>query len=407
MHKEILETLEHNNVAFLTGPGGTGKTYNINKICEEVGRVARTATTGVAATHISGETIHRFSGIGTLKNIDSIDRITKSYYFSNISRAINLSRLVVVDEVSMLHRNQFELINKVFQFALKSTEPFGGKKMLFSGDFLQLPPVEKGAINPWVFHSEVWKEMKPTVFELTKIWRQDDKAFTEVLMNIRRGICGARESEMIGSRTEATFDNIKPVKLVSTNAQADRINKSNMGKIKGETFTYKAEIKIFDAKTPRQEAFKRDSLIKEMIAPEVLEIKEGSQVMILKNGDGYCNGTMGIVTRCDDDSVVVDTDEGTFTLEMAEWNKLNSKDEEVASFKQIPLKPAYAITVHKSQGMSLDYCEIDFESFFAPGQAYVALSRVKSLEGLSVKNWNPSVVSTNQDALDFYYGGEQ
>jgi ATP-dependent exoDNAse (exonuclease V) alpha subunit len=407
MYEKILDALEEKKIALLTGPGGTGKTYNINRICENVSNVARTATTGIAATHLSGETIHRFSSMGVFSEPNSIYRIVQSPFFDEVEERINLANLIVIDEVSMLHRKQFELLGEIFKEATGNyKEPFGGKKVLLSGDFLQLPPVNKReTTSPWIFHSKLWKEINPEVIELTKIWRQDNKEFGEALLNIRKGICTQVENEMIASREGATFKDVLPVKLVATNKEADKINQAELAKLdtKTQTFGASVEIRNWEHMTDKQYKFHYDNLVKDMIAPEKLTLKVGAQVMALKNGDNYCNGTMGKVIKLDKFGAEVLTTNGEFIrFEKDDWTKLDSTDEEIAKFSQVPLKLAYAVTVHKSQGMTLDYCQVDFGRVFSPGQSYVALSRVRSLEGLSALNWRRRKVWCDRDAYNFY-----
>lgn len=402
--KQIERAFKETNLVFLTGPGGTGKTYNINEYCKDHRGVARTATTGVSATHISGETIHRFSGIGPYKDEDSFYRITNSDFFHEISARINQSNLIIIDEVSMLHRKQFDLISRVFAYACYNRKPFGGKKILFSGDFLQLPPVNKeGDPKPWVFESEFWQNTK--IIELTKIMRQSDVDFTKTLMNIRRGLCTDSDNEMISSREgfSQIHKDVKPVKFVATNKEADQINNYELNKIKGNLYESIASLEIFNAKSEKHKSMLESQIISDMIAPLELQLKIGAQVMILANGGNYCNGTMGEVVKIKDGIVEVNKFEGGKAfIEKYTWKKLDQKDNEVAIFRQYPLKLAYAITVHKSQGMTLDFADIDFKNFFAPGQAYVALSRVKSLDGLTVRNWNKDCVKADKNALDFY-----
>jgi ATP-dependent exoDNAse (exonuclease V) alpha subunit len=391
------------NVVFLTGPGGTGKTYTINGLCDKIKNVARTATTGIAATHINGETIHRFASIGALQSPDSFYKIVNSSFFEEVADRIRSAEMVVIDEASMLHQNQFHLIDKVFAYACYSKKPFGGKKILLSGDFLQLPPVDKEGKSAWIFEGETWGSVNPKVIELTKIYRQEDKQFTETLMNIRNGIVTDEDDKLISSRMNNIPDDMKPVRFVSTNSEADGINLYHLNQADGRLHTFNAQIEIYDYKSEKHKKMIREQLIRDMIAQEKLLLKPGVQVMVLKNGSGYCNGSMGRVIDIKNDYVKVELKNGrVIFLESEEWVKLDSKDNPIATFRQIPLKLAYAITIHKSQGMTLDCCDIDFKRFFAPGQAYVALSRVKTLEGLCVRNWSKEKVFADEKALNFY-----
>lgn len=418
--KRILDAFEETNIVLLTGPGGTGKTHTINQLGDHFDSIARTATTGIAATHIGGETIHQFAGLKTYFSLDALSKITNGHGWPWISRNINAVDLTVIDEVSMLHKNQFELLDKIFDHASWSGKfnakaesegvPFGGKKILLSGDFLQLPPVNKDSkVDPWIFNTEVWKKANPKVIELTKIWRQTDREFTETLMRIRNGECQHNDEALIRDCTDQDFGDVNPVKFVATNREADAINLAEIQKLDTEEFTSDAIVKVYEYSSEKQKEFVARQIAKDAIAPARLWLKVGCQVMILKNGDGYYNGSMGeVVGFAKDDSgnkgvrVKLYANDRVIFIGRDEWEKVNNFGNVVAAYSQIPLKPAYAITIHKSQGMTLDYCDIDFSRFFAPGQAYVALSRVKSLSGLRVRNWSKQKVFADRKALEFY-----
>jgi len=405
---QIYEAFKTNDFVFLTGAGGTGKTYTINQLCEKFTHVARTATTGVAATHIKGDTIHRFSGIKAYTHPGSLNKITSSPYFdSNFGDGIREANLIIIDEISMLHFKQLHLISRVFKFAMDNDKPFGGKKILFSGDFLQLPPVVKSKTDthsPWVFDSPLWKEVKPVVIELTKVWRQEGLDFTNTLMNIRKGICTPEDADLINSTESNDFGDVTPVRLVGTNVEVDEINTAEFLKSpEAEQYSYEAIVEIPNTSSDAQYEYMKEQIVKSMTVPEMLTLKVGVQVMILANGEGYHNGSLGVVKKCGFDNIKVQLINGDLVeLEPITWERLDHNDNPVATFTQIPLRLAYAITVHKSQGMTLDCCEIDMKRFFAPGQAYVALSRAKSLFGLRVLNFNPSKILANFNSLRFY-----
>lgn len=412
--KSLFKFMKNGFNIFLTGPGGTGKSHTVRTLFNFVDktkriRLGKTASTGVAAININGVTIHSWAGIG-LGEGSTQDLIKLSTQNKKAQKRIRNVEFLFVDEVSMLKADFLDKLDIVFKYHRMNNKPFGGVKMIFSGDFLQLPPVFKGGNEKeesFAFEARSWKEANIQTINLTKIVRQSNPEFSKLLNSIRLG--EDVSLDLLKDRINFTFpsDNIVPVKLYCKNVDVDYVNTLKLKEIQSPTKTYYAQ-------DDGNEKFKT-FFDKNCPAPSILNLKEGAQVMLLKNLDfdlGLVNGAMGIVTKfLSDDVVVVKFAQGNEEMiEMYEWEIKEQifKDDgkisyrKIASRKQIPLKLAWATTIHKSQGMTLDRAEIDISEAFAAGQAYVALSRVKDLNGLSLKPFDKSRIFVNNKCIGFY-----
>ena len=406
----IAEAFHHSDVVFLTGAGGTGKTYLINEFIDEqdfTTVVARTATTGIAATHINGDTIHRFSGLGIRKKLEDLRLIVQHKSFKFTERKIRDTDIIIIDEISMLHQDQLTLLDKIFKFATRSEEPFGGKKILFSGDFLQLPPVDKETReSQWCFRSESWIEADPTTVELTKIYRQTDREFTELLMRLREGSLNDADLKLLASLPSHPVTSPEPIHLVSTNHEADTFNFAKLNDLSGTRYVNKAKLETPNASSEAQANYLKRSFTEDLVVPELLYIKPQCRVVMLVNNPslGFYNGSLGTVIAVTPTRVHVMLDKSESIVEVPThvFERRGHDGSVSVTFEQYPMKLAYAITIHKSQGMTLDACHIDMLRFFAPGQAYVALSRVRSFDGLTLANFQPKAIVTDRIAAEFY-----
>jgi len=488
----------------LTGGGGVGKTFTINKMREATKKksIAMTATTGLAAMHVSGQTVHRFSGMGGWSQIGHLIPIMRADSWNATKEKIKAVDIVVIDEVSMLLSNQFDLINAIFKKATgRLTKPFGGKQIILVGDFLQLPPVYKdtdGIARPWAFQSYAWVEGGFKTFHLTEVKRQNDIVFINALNEIRFGRCSPMTEVILRNKTAKSHSE-RPVKLVPKNKQADALNNYEIMRLKGREHFLKARIEYTDSMTllenegtvePNKLTKYKKGLYKDLKTQvnvgENIWVKDGCRVIIMANNDeqGYVNGMTGNLVRIDymvntgimkyeqakdliehreipceytleryivknKNGELEETETESGYLAIPQWkvvgeeirNWLNNQvshgdfspsllaqiqldngsyvyvekklyeikdntytDDYVSmvSFNQFPLRPAYAISIHKSQGMTLDNVEVECEGIFAEGQMYVALSRATSLAGLSLKNFDKRLVRANADALKFY-----
>jgi len=425
----LKESINKGRNIFLSGPAGTGKTYFINKLCEELmdkKNIARTATTGIAALNMNGETIHRFSAIGIESDKKAIKFIRNKYsYKKEIKYIIQETDLLIIDEISMLSHDQFELIDLVFKDALDSERPYGGMQVIFSGDFMQLSPVVVGRMPEklYCFESEIWNELKLKNIYLTEVKRQDNEYFCKMLRYLRAGVITQEVNDFfLSCNGEEIPEDIKPVFIVSTNAEVDTINKKEIDLIESEVIYNRATITAKNQKL-------KDKIIKDCKAPIELELKPGCQVMTLTNdlsGD-FVNGSMGKFIRMDTkripiksyrdtmfidmDALVIETPNGNeikvikheFKTEKTRIDDYGEiYKETLASFIQYPVNIAYGITGHKSQGSTIDYIVADMKRIFTFHQAYVILSRAKTKEGLKILNWDPLKIFVDQRCFNFY-----
>ena len=381
--KEALDILKTGTNVFLTGEPGSGKTHTINRYVAYLRSCgiepAITASTGIAATHIHGMTLHSWSGVGVSRDLsdDDIADIAKSRY---ISARIKKTKVLIVDEVSMIDGETLSNVERICRRVKRSAQPFGGMQVVFVGDFFQLPPVSKGGVvSIFSFTSPAWRMMNPTVCYLTEQHRQEDAKFLEILSAMRRDEFDERHFEQMKSCL-LTMEEIPTdvTRLFSHNADVDTINAKELTKLDTKVRAF-----LMADRGPERlvEALKRGCL-----SPERLELKEGSAVMFTKNNPnaGFVNGTLGTVIGFDDESrcpVVMLRDETILVVKPMEW-AVEEQGEILARIMQVPLRLAWAITIHKSQGMSMDAAVMDLSRTFEFGQGYVALSRVRSLAGV-------------------------
>ena len=398
--EKALALLKSGKNIFLTGSAGTGKTYVLNKYIKYLKErrvpVSITASTGIAATHLEGTTIHAWSGIGiksalSARNLQELKK--KKYLKKNIDK----SKVLIIDEISMLHKKQLDMVNEVLKYFKETEEAFGGIQVILCGDFFQLPPIgdySETNRDKFSFMSQSWLDANLTICYLTDQYRQTDNTLNTILNEIRTGDISQNSIDILSSN-KVELDVEEPTKLYTHNMDVDRINLEHLRAIKGKKENYKASIK---GNLKLAETVKRS-----IMAPENLELKIGSKVMFVKNNHekGYLNGSLGNVIRYDSDGLpVVRLLNGyEITAEHEDWRIEDESGKLLVSFQQVPLRLAWAITVHKSQGMTLDAAEMDLSKTFEKGQGYVALSRVKSLSGLNLKGYNQIALQVDDLAL--------
>ena len=415
---KALNTGEH---IFLTGAAGSGKTYLAKEYAKESKRnVALTATTGIAALNLGGETIHRFLGIGILNRPEQADKIIKRWNKIKVSstpwdkerwKMMNKLDAIVIDEASMLRRDQFELIEVVLSHIKDSTQPFGGVQMILVGDFFQLPPVVQTyevkqypeLDSPYCFQSDLWRHCSFKSVNLTTNYRQSDQEFLDVLNKIRIGKIDDQVNEVMQARVDVAFEGpIKPVIIFTHKSDVRNENIRCLKELNNPVFKSEADYSGKDIFV--------DMLKKNCQAEHELYFCNGAQVMMLTNdpADRWVNGTLGIIQNADPLSIMLSNGNVISPVANA-WEKVIHKvvndkwvSESVATMKQLPFKLSWAATVHKTQGLTIDYADIDLQNCFASGQAYVALSRVKTLQGLSLRNWNSRSISADGRVAKFY-----
>ena len=387
-----LEILKTGGNVFLTGEPGAGKTYVINQYIaylEACGvKVAVTASTGIAATHIGGMTIHSWSGIGARDQLSAYDveAITTK---EKIMRRMKKVDVLVIDEISMLDGKIIDMVNIICKTVRQSTEAFGGIQVIFVGDFFQLPPVTRqGDMMRYAFESRGWDDARPLICYLSDQYRQEDEMLLGLLKSVRKNEVDEEHFTLLAEQTEIAYEGVEPTKLFTHNADVDSVNAGKLKELPGTARRFK-----MSGKGNKQ---MQAGLAKNCLSPELLELKEEAMVMCTKNNfeQGYVNGTLGRIVDFDieDGMPVIETTEGK-RIKMEETSWALAEDNKVlAEVTQIPLRLAWAITVHKSQGMSLDAAEIDLSKAFVYGQGYVALSRVRTLDGLKMLGMSPTAL---------------
>lgn len=409
--KLAIQLFESGKNLFVSGGAGCGKSFLINFLKQNYTKFGLevVATTGIAAVNIGGSTIHSWAGIG-LGNmpIEQILENLSSSKFAKIRKKIQQTRSLAIDEISMLSGQTLKLLDQVFRHVRQSKKPMGGLQILFFGDFLQLPPINRDSSDlDFCFNSEVWQELDLQNVILDEVFRQSDKEFIELLQNLRLGKITQNSRRLIESRLDAkdASSSIRPTILTTHNLKVEQINSEFLKKIPNPEFAFEANY----SGTPAKIEF----LKKNCIANEKLRLKVGAQVMMTKNTfqkEGIINGSLGIVRDFSPKKsfpIVEFAGGKLITIAPEEW-LLERFDQETksvvleAQMTQIPLILAWAMTIHKSQGLTLDKISCDLSDVFSCGQAYVALSRAKSLEGVFIRSINFEKIIANQQAVEFY-----
>lgn len=394
-----LEILLSGENVLLTGPAGSGKTFLLNqfiRIAEAEGKhVSVTATTGLAATHLGGTTIHAWSGIGVH---DELPEDFEDYLLKSRRDIIETTDVLIIDEISMLHDYRLDMVDYVARKVRDDERPFGGLQVVLCGDFFQLPPVNRhdSRDGGFVVNAAVWEQLEPTVCYLGEQHRQEDAVLLDILNSMRRDDLRRRHASALLERVEAVLPGGEVTELHTVNVDVDRINAERLRSLPGKEHR-------FQAVTTGKENYVA-SLKRSCIAQETLVLKEGALVMAIKNSPErkYVNGSIGTVQRFEEltEYPVVEFRNGrTVTMKPDTW-ELRDGDKKRASLSQIPLRLAWAITVHKSQGMTLDAARIDLRKAFVEGMGYVALSRVRTLEGLSLIGINQMALKISPEAAE-------
>ncbi len=409
--KLVIKSFESGKNIFITGGAGSGKSHLLNFLKRNYGQFGLevTASTGVAAVNVGGATIYSWAGIG-LANlpIDQIVENILSKKFSRVRRRIRQVRALAIDEISMISAEVFEILDQVFRRVRENDKPMGGMQLLLFGDFLQLPPINKTSQNfNFCFKSESWIDLSPEIFVLEEIFRQTDKKFIKILNNLRFGKLDESDRAELQLRVRANDNGcaIRPTILTTHNVKVEKINEVELKKIPREEVVHVAE--YFGA------IDKIEFLKKNCMAPEFLKLKVGAQVMMIKNTyqkDGIINGSLGIIREFSSKKsypLVEFANGKILTISPEEW-LIEKFDEEKklvvteSGVSQVPLILAWAMTIHKSQGLTLDKISCDLSDIFSPGQAYVALSRARSLSSIFIESINFDRISSNREAANFY-----
>ena len=406
---EALTILKTGANVFLTGEPGSGKSHTVNQyvawLIDHGVEPSITASTGIAATHIGGFTIHSWAGIGIKNRLTDydLDQIAQN---KRIVDRVTFAHVLIIDEVSMLAAETLSMVDAVCRTVRRSERPFGGLQVILVGDFFQLPPIVRRDVEDesqelfedrkslFSFGSPAWARLSPIVCYLHEQHRQEDPAFLEVLTAMRQNALADSHRSLLKTRFTPEPEGTV-TKLYSHNADVDRINDAALRTIPGDA-------RIFTMTSfgpePMVAALKRGCL-----SPEVLPLKVGARVMFTKNDvqkQEFCNGTLGTITGFSTEGkpIVKTFDGRTLIVETDDWN-IADNGRVLASITQVPLRLAWAMTVHKSQGMSLDAAHMDLSQAFEYGQGYVALSRVRTLKGLSLGGLNERALQVHPEIL--------
>jgi len=499
---DFFELVESGHNIFLTGSGGVGKSYNVHELMKRNRdkklsghkNIALTATTGIAALNIGGRTIHKFSGLGVYNKKTDIHKIINSDAWIDYKRNINIADIVIIDEISMLRSDSFVLLDIIFREAestwnlddghCRSNLPFGGKQMIFVGDFLQLPPVVlsyENIIGPFAFQTNVWKELKIQTVYLKEVKRQSDVELITALNELRVGKCSAKTLELFQSRITPPHKDV--ISLTALNKESDVINQKKLEEIEEPLLNF------FSLKTWNQE-YSNPKLQKsvnyhyynELKMLHNVSLKKDAKVLVTANGrdESYINGQIGTFKEVgylldigiekyscfyhdeydfgplieakkiipigehgyeylilDTPNILEDPNSAYKQLELFyEYHRSKALDFSPAfclmvevegkafvvrdskeffhpdqdddsstaalTVSQFPIKLGWSISMHKSQGQTLDQVYIDPTSIFDYGQFYVALSRCQSLDGLYLKCFPTRNIKAHPDALAFY-----
>lgn len=400
---EALKIMLSGANVFLTGAPGAGKSYLLDQFIREVeakGKdVAVTASTGIAAIQIGGRTIHSWSATGIAEELSDEDwfKIKRS---KKVKDRIQNCDVLIIDEVSMLHGNRLNMVNEVCKVVRENRrEPFGGLQVILVGDMFQLPPVTRGSDTfDFVQYSEAWDELNLKVCYLTEQHRQDKNDMLLVILEaMRKNNVTPVQIGALKARIGKEHDEMAITRLYAHNVDVDKLNRERLNQLPGKAKKYRM--------TWWGEKYNVETLKRNVLAPEVLELKKDAEVMFVANNfdKGYVNGSRGKVVKFNEDGqpvVKLQSNGQHITVEIKKWN-IEEGEDVIAQVKQLPLRLAWAITIHKSQGMTLDGAEIDLTRAFTPGMGYVALSRVKSFDQLYLKGMNEMAMKLNDEIFAF------
>lgn len=403
-----LEIMLSGENVFLTGAAGSGKTFTLNqfiKLAKNSGKkVSVTATTGLAATHLGGNTIHAWSGIGIY---DYLSRKFFEKFPKTRAEIIKNTDILVIDEISMLHDFRLDMVEEICRTIRQNDKPFGGIQVILCGDFFQLSPINRtgGRTGGFAIYSNAWKLAEFTICYLEENHRQKNDELSEILNALRADDLRRKHAQSLLDRIdiEPNFESDDFLKnlteLHTTNIDVDKINEQKLAELEGEEFHF--------AQTTTGAKNYVETLQKSVLAPELLRLKKGALVMAVKNAQNrqYVNGSIGEVIdfeRLTDYPIVQFRNGKIITMAPETW-EMRDGEKKRASIMQIPLRLAYAITVHKSQGMTLDAARIDLRKAFSEGMGYVALSRVRSLDKLYLLGINRTALMVSEEAqkIDF------
>ena len=429
-YKKVLTLLLNGENVFLTGFAGTGKSYILNKLKEKFKKkLTITSTTGIAAVNVKGQTLHSWAGVGLCKN--PINKtVEKIRTRGSVLKQILNCKILAIDEISMLNIETFEYVDQVLKAVRNSFEPFGGIQVLFIGDFFQLPPVEKENTDEYAlfendlppqrrycFDSSLWNDFNLKNVILKENFRQSEAKFINALADMRTNSLTQEDIKLFESR-ETNLNTFETdfLHIFSTNNEADRYNSAKFNMIDEPTRIFTAQDGVYRGNKPIYSNFtENENYVLEIFgrncrADKNIALKKGARVMLLVNMDfnkGLINGSCGNIIEFGEETITIKFDNGIISAIPKHKFEYYYHDKIAAERTQFPLKLAYGITIHKSQGMTLDKLVVDCSRIFERGQAYVAMSRVRTLEGLYLKSFSKEKVMVDSHVAEFYENLEE
>jgi ATP-dependent DNA helicase PIF1 len=390
--------LEGRNVYF-TGPAGTGKSHVLKHIIGKLSKLKRTfvtSSTGVSALNIGGTTLHSFAGLGLGK--DPVDTILANMQHKGrqAKDRIQKAEALIIDEISMINAELFDKADELCRRVRKTPDkPFGGIQIIACGDFFQLSPVE----GAFAFESASWSKTFDRIIQLKRIHRQQDGSdFVKALNAMRIGVLTDGFAEQLEKDKDEFYkqgNGVLPTRLLCRNREVDEVNQFELNELKTPKVTFKSK------DTMKQSDLAMNDLFP---IPESLTLAVGAQVMMVKNTVDYANGTRGVITEInqEDDEIHVRGLNGALYIVRPERYQAMIHGVEVATRTNYPLKLAWAISIHKSQGLSINYMDVDLSGVFSAAQAYVAVSRATEIEGVRVTGLTDDLVYCHPKVLKFH-----
>lgn len=397
--ENALNLLNKSENVFLTGVAGSGKSFLLQHFLKDKNSKTHpiVASTGSAAVLVKGVTFHSYFGLGILEGgpEKTIQRALKD---GRLKKRLTNVDTIIIDEISMIPGLAFEVAENICREVRKSEVPWGGIRIIAVGDFGQLPPVSIGGKDKdWAFQNHTWEKTNFQVAYLKTIMRTQDEKFLRVLNFIRNGKINFEVHEFLNSKIRKPEGDFSGTILFSHRASVEDYNLKQLQNLSGDLLTFKT---TYTGAEKAREAMKKAAPV-----PEILQLKVGALVMIRKNDPqgAYVNGSLATVKSAKEGELRVELLNGnTIKLEPETFSYMNAESEVVAAAENFPVNLAWATTIHKSQGITLDKATIDLSRIFEAGQAYVALSRVKSSDGLYLSGWNPKAIRASEEVQSFH-----
>jgi hypothetical protein len=389
---------ENRQNLFITGGAGTGKSFLVRHFLDsQPEKIPVLASTGAAAILVGGRTFHSFFGLGAMQGGPQAV-FEAALNNRRLKRRLREVSKLIIDEISMLSSETLDCAEKIARALRGSDEPWGGLRIWAVGDFAQLPPVSRSTTKEWAFLGEAWASSSFKILHLSEVMRTEDQDFMKVLSDLRFGKLSVRLKHFLNSRVRNEVDS-NITHLFPRRNQTESFNLKKLAEIPEVSRRYET---IYSGDERYFDRLKRDAPV-----PEVLELKVGALVMLRVNDprQRFVNGTTGRVLQLKDDAIVIETESRKLEIEPFVFSVQNDEGEETSFAKNFPMNLAYASTIHKIQGATVDRVHLDLSGLWEPGQAYVALSRARRAEGVTIHRWTERSILADPMVAAFY-GGE-